>query len=116
MSRDIVASSLLFDVIDCLHDHEKAERPLPADLCSHLCAGLRDIAEHVMALEAVARAADLLGERDFKAAVTSLSVADRRALARSAMRRANGAVVPFPSRVAGTVLGSSRDVDGGDAA
>lgn len=99
MESGHLASDLLFATTELLAEYERLGREVPAALCGDVCAGLRDITEHVMGLEAMVRAIDLLGDRDFRAAVTSLPVAARRALAQDALARAGGAkVVRFRSR------------------
>lgn len=94
---DIVASTLLFGIVDCLAEHEQLGKPLPVDLVSEFSRGLHLITQHVMALEAVACAVDVLGEREYMRAVRTLSTADRRTLAQSALRQApGGVIVNFP--------------------
>lgn len=95
--NDIVASELVFGVVECLAEHEQLAQPLSPELCGELCAGLLDIAEHVMRLEAIARSAGVLEPRDFAAAVRRLPTADRQAIARAALARAEGNVVRFPA-------------------
>ena len=119
VSPDIQASTLVFAIADLVAEHQQLERPISPALCGEMHEGLVRIAEHVMALEAVARSAGLFTEREMTAVVTSLSVGERRALARSALRRAEGKIVPLsratPGDVARRVAGRFVDVDGGAA-
>ena len=93
MESGHLASELLFATTELLAEHQQLGQDVSPALCGDVCAGLRDITEHVMALEAMVRAIDLLGDSDFRAAVTSLPVAERRALAQDALARAGGSTV-----------------------
>lgn len=96
---DIVTSTLLFGIADCLTEHEQLGKPLPLDLVADFAAGLQVITQHVMALEAVARAVNVLGQQEYMRAVRTLSTADRRTLAQAALRKSRGGnVVKLPAR------------------
>lgn len=81
------SSALLFATIELLEEQAQAGQPVSPSLCADICAGLHDFTEHVVFLESLVGAIDLLEDRDFRAAVSSLPVADRRVLARAAMMR-----------------------------
>lgn len=121
MSRSatrFVASDILCEVARCLAEHEQLGRPLSSDLCGELHAGLLDLVDHVFSLEAIARASGLLDRCDFAAAVTSLTVEDRRALARASLAQAEGSVVPLipaPGFHGRRVAAELVDVEGGAA-
>lgn len=98
MTRDIIASTLVYDAIDLMAREAQLGEPLSPELYGDLQGRLRDIAEHVMALEAIARSVELVGRREFMTAATSLPVEDRRALARSALQASRGTLLRFPDR------------------
>ena len=93
-----LASSLLFATTELIAEHEQLCRPIPPALCGDIVAGLQDITQHVMALEALIRSIDLLGDRDFRAAVTSLPLAERRALAQDALARSGSSTLRLGRR------------------
>lgn len=93
-----IVSLLIRDIAEIFADAPRAGLHIDGELCADYARGLAEMAEHVAALEAVARAAGLLDQRDFMAAVGSLPTTDRRSLARQALRQAKGPVVPLPHR------------------
>ena len=97
MKRPLATASLLaFRILAIVERHERTGTAMSPELCGAVRSHLVVLAEQALALEAVTRAVDLLGEREFAATVTALPVADRRAIARSALRRVEGNVIRLP--------------------